>query len=311
MGAGGIVLRFFNLAIRILQFLASAVILGIYSYFLAKLAQHDLHIPTWMKAVEGLSGAATLYALLGSLLTCCLGGVTFFAFLAIALDVCFVGAMIAIAVMTRDGTNTCSGTVDTPVGTGVDGTDAPSGVDYGYACMLEKVVFAVSIIGIFFFLISILFQFLLGRHHKREKRFGPSPTNNYTYGSGTKRRGFWNRNKRSPDAVTGDDILPAHTTPQDVGETNGYAADGAGVNGVGANGAGAEKQGWFGRFGRRNEEPVYGDSAVPAGNGYGAGAGTNGYDYGANGYGAHQTAPTGAAPGYGHTAYQTGNYREV
>ncbi|KAL4951141.1 hypothetical protein BDW69DRAFT_43271 [Aspergillus filifer] len=298
MGAGGVVLRFFNLAIRILQFLDSAVILGIYSYFLAKLAQHDLHIPTWMKAVEGLSGAATLYALLGSLLTCCLGGVTFFAFLAIALDVCFVGAMIAIAVMTRDGTNTCSGTVDTPLGNGVDGTDAPSGVDYGYACMLEKVVFAVAIIGIFFFLISILFQFLLGRHHKREKRFGPSPTNNYTYGSGTKRRGFWNRNKRSPEGMTGDDVLPAHSTPQDVGETNGYAADGTGV------GAGAEKQGRFGRFGRRNEQPAYGDSAVPA-SGYGAGA--NGYNYGAQ----HTTAPTGAAPGYGHSAYQTGNYREV
>ncbi|KAL4946833.1 hypothetical protein BDV06DRAFT_181623 [Aspergillus oleicola] len=295
MGVGGVVLRFVNLAIRILQFLDSAVILGIYSYFLAKLAQHDLGIPTWMKAVEGLSGAATLYALLGSLLTCCLGGVTFFAFLAIALDVCFVGAMIAIAVMTRDGTNKCEGRMSTPLGTGDDNTDAPSGVDYGYACMLEKVVFAVAIIGIFFFLISILFQFLLGRHHKREKRFGPSPNNNYTYGTGTKRRGFWNRNKRAPQGTSGDDVLPAHTTPQDVGETNGLATNGA--NGT------AEKQGWFGRFGRRNEEPVYGDSAVPATDGYGA----NGYDYGAQ----HTTTPTGAAPGYGYSAYQTGNYREV
>jgi hypothetical protein len=148
MGVGGAVLRFFNLAIRILQFLASAVILGIFSYFLAKLAQNDLHIATWVKAVEGLSGAATLYALLGALFTCCLGGIAFFAGLAIVLDVCFVGAMIAIAVMTRHGTQSCSGTnLNTPLGTGDDNTDSPSGVDYGYACRLNKVVFAVSIIG--------------------------------------------------------------------------------------------------------------------------------------------------------------------
>ncbi|RDW89793.1 uncharacterized protein DSM5745_01568 [Aspergillus mulundensis] len=266
MGAGGIVLRFFNLAIRVLQFLASAVILGIYSYFLAKLAHHDLHIPTWMKAVEGLSGAATLYSLIGSLLTCCLGGFTFFAAIAIILDVCFVGAMIAIAILTRDGTNHCSGVIDTrPVGTGRDGTDSPAGIDYGYACMLEKVVFAVSIIGIFFFLISILFQFLLGRHHRREKRFGPSPTNGYTYG--TQKRGFWRRNKAAPEPVTGDNMLPAHPTPHDM-ET-GPTAAGAGV-------APAEKQGWFNRFGRRNE-PVDGAVAAPA-------------------------------PGYGGTSAYTGNY---
>lgn len=147
MGVGGVILRFCNLAIRVLQFLDSAVILGIYSYFLARLAQHDLNIPTWMKAVEGLSGAATLYALLGSALTCFLGGMTFFAFVGIVLDVCFVGAMIAIAILARDGTNTCSGTMSTPLGTGEENAESPSGLDYGHACILEKVVFAVAIIG--------------------------------------------------------------------------------------------------------------------------------------------------------------------
>lgn len=147
MGVGGVVLRFVNLAIRILQFLDSAVILGIFSYFLAKQAQHELGIPRWMKAVEGLSGAATLYALLGCLFTCCLGGVAFFAGLAMALDVCFIGAMVAIAVMTRDGTQTCHGTMDTPLGTGQEHADSPSGVQYGYACRLNKVVFAVAVIG--------------------------------------------------------------------------------------------------------------------------------------------------------------------
>ncbi|CEL05648.1 hypothetical protein ASPCAL06765 [Aspergillus calidoustus] len=271
MGAGGAILRFFNLAIRVLQFLASAVILGIFSYFLAKLAQNNQHIPTWTKAVEGLSGAATLYSLLGALFTCCLGGITFFAAVAIFLDVCFVGAMIAIAILTSDGTDNCSATPDTPVGTGPDGTNSPAGVDYGYACRLNKVVFAVSIISIFFFLISILFQYLLGRHHKREKRFGPSPANNYTYGTGTQRRGFWRRNKHTPENASADDMLPAHTTPGEV--------ENGGVHN--------EKPGWFGRFGRRNE-PMNGAGAPTA---YGAqtqapaaGAGAGGYGYGQPAY---------------------------
>ncbi|KAL2827571.1 hypothetical protein BDW59DRAFT_144013 [Aspergillus cavernicola] len=263
MGAGGVVLRFFNLAIRILQFLASAVILGIFSYFLARHSQNDQHIPTWMKAVEGLSGAATLYALLGSLFTCCLGGIIFFAGLAIFLDVCFVGAMIAIAILTRDGTQTCSGTVDTPVGTGDDGSDSPSGVDYGYACRLEKVVFAVSIIGIFFFLISILLQYLLGRHHKREKRFGPSPANDYTYG--TQRRGFWRRSKYTPENASGDDMLPGHPTPGDV-ETGPTTTN-------------EKPAGWFNRFGKRNQY-----NAAPTA--------TGGYP-----------APAPAPGGYGNSAY--------
>ena len=36
----------------------------------------------------------------------------------------------------------------------------------------------------------------LGRHHKKEKRFGPGPTNNYTAGSGRK---FWQRKNRKSE----------------------------------------------------------------------------------------------------------------
>lgn len=147
MGIGGVILRFCSLAIRVLQFLASAVILGIFSYFLAILARHDLQIDTWLKAVEGLSGAATLYGLLGIIFVCCLGGISFFAFLGVVLDVCFTGAMIAIAVLTRDGVNQCSGTVDTPIGNGNSSDESKANLSFGMACKLEKVTFAVAIIG--------------------------------------------------------------------------------------------------------------------------------------------------------------------
>ena len=37
---------------------------------------------------------------------------------------------------------------------------------------------------------------LLQRHHKKEKKYGPSPSNNYTSGTG-KKAPFWKRNKKS------------------------------------------------------------------------------------------------------------------
>lgn len=148
MGVGGVILRFFNLGLRVLQFLDGAVILGIFSYFLAVLAKNDRHIATWVKAVEGLAGAATAYGLLGIIFTCCLGGVAFFAFLGVTLDVCFVGAMIAVAILTRNGVDQCTGTVDTPLGKGnADDETFSKGLTFGLTCKLEKVVFAVAIIG--------------------------------------------------------------------------------------------------------------------------------------------------------------------
>jgi len=59
------------------------MVLGLYSYFLATQSQHDVAIPNWEKAVEGISGAGVLYTIFAVLLTCFLGGKKFFAFLAI------------------------------------------------------------------------------------------------------------------------------------------------------------------------------------------------------------------------------------
>lgn len=229
MGLGSVLLRVLGNGVRILQFLASAVILGIFSYYLAVLKDHDLTIATWIRAVEGLSGAATLYALLGSLFTLCLAGITFFGFIAMVLDVCFVGAMIAIAVLTRDGTQTCSGNVHTPLGNGPTDSKADgygkngfgfgSGetVTYlpnlGLACRLEKTAFAVSIIAAGLFVISFFLQIPMARSHKREKRFGPSPANGYT--SGSTRRRFWRRNNKANPDATGN-TLPGHPTPGEI-----------------------------------------------------------------------------------------------
>jgi hypothetical protein len=108
----------------------------------------------------------------------------------------------------------------------------------------------------FFYLISILFQVLLARHHKREKRFGPSPTNNYTHGS---RGAFWRRNKNSPGVVDADNTLPDHPTPMDVE--------------MGAKPKNEKK--WFNSWGRNKNSAA----TAPVQNGNG-----NGYGYGNSAY---------------------------
>ena len=47
------------------------------------------------------------------------------------------------------------------------------------------------------FLLSAVIQLLLGKHHKKEKRYGPGPSNNYTSGSGSTKKPFWKRNKKT------------------------------------------------------------------------------------------------------------------
>lgn len=193
MAAGGVFLRFGLVGLRILEFGCAAVALGIYSYFLAVLSKHNAIIPTWEKAVEGLVGAATLYTIFGVLLGLCLSGNAFFGSLAIFLDICFVGCFAAVAYYTRHGANSCSGIVNTPLGTSSSNQEAPGAFDYHYACRLNTAVFAVSIISIFLFLVTAAWQFMVVKHHKKEKRYGPGPSNNYTSGVG--RGKFWKRNK--------------------------------------------------------------------------------------------------------------------
>lgn len=111
--------------------------------------------------------------------------------------------MIAIAVLTRDGASKCSGNVQTPLGNGPArskegfgsngrGDQITYSASLGTICKLNTACFAVAIIAAVLFLLSALLQVLLMRHHKKEKRFGPGPSNGYTKGSGMK---FWQRRK--------------------------------------------------------------------------------------------------------------------
>ncbi|EDU48963.1 conserved hypothetical protein [Pyrenophora tritici-repentis Pt-1C-BFP] len=203
MGFGGAALKFGSTALYALEFACAAVVLGIYSYFLAVEADRDARIPTWQKAVTGLSGAVVLYTIFAVLLTCCLGGKKIFAFLGILFNLLCCGAMIAIAVLTRDGASSCKGNVQTPLGNGPasskqgfgsngQGDQITYAASLGTICKLNTACMAVAIIGAVLFLLSALVQDLLMHHHKKEKAFGPGPSNGYTAGSRMK---FWQRKK--------------------------------------------------------------------------------------------------------------------
>lgn len=208
MALGGAALKLFQTILYAIEFVCAAVILGIYSYFLSVLADRDAQIYAWVKAVEGISGAAVLYTLFAVLLTCCLGGKAFFAFVAIVLDVLFCAAFVVLAILTRDGAHSCNRPrISTPVGSGNpnarqgfnsddQGTQITYAVSLRTACRLNTACFAVAILGAVLFLISTLVQFALARHHKTQKKYGPSPANGYTAGRTNGR--FWQRRRLNP-----------------------------------------------------------------------------------------------------------------
>lgn len=158
MAGGGTALKAISWFLRVVEFCCAAIILGIFSYFLAVLVNHNLHVDTYVRAVEGISGAAVLYTILACLLVCCLGGIAFFSFLGMLLDLAFTGAFIYLAYATRYGDGSCRGIVNTPIGTGNANTNSVivTGNNNGgfvslpslhTACRLNTACFAVSIVG--------------------------------------------------------------------------------------------------------------------------------------------------------------------
>lgn len=86
----GLGLRLGQTFLRVLQFCCAAVVLGVFSYYLAVMNKDNIAMPTYVKAVEGMSGGAALYTVFAVILTCCLGGVAFFGFIAVVLDILFI-----------------------------------------------------------------------------------------------------------------------------------------------------------------------------------------------------------------------------
>ncbi|KAM7217422.1 hypothetical protein V8F06_007171 [Rhypophila decipiens] len=241
MGArAGTALRMIQWFTRAVEFCCAVVILALFSYFLATLASNNLAVGQWIRAVEGIAGAAVLYTLVALLLLFCVAGHPFLSSIFIFLDICFVGAFIYIASANRHGAGSCDGQVTTALGTGNANTSI---VDNGHggvvtldpnlhqACKMQSACLAVAILGLLFFILSAILEGLLIRHRRKERRFGPSPINGYTSGYGKTpsspshppKQGFFSRfskRNRRRQGTDNSDVLPAHPHPDDLRDSN-------------------------------------------------------------------------------------------
>ncbi|EZF33876.1 hypothetical protein TMEN_7839 [Trichophyton mentagrophytes] len=178
-------IRLAGFGLRMLQLFSSLIIVGVFSYFLAVLADHNEHAPEWLKAVAVIAGVAAIYAIFTSFFILAYGGLLVFSRISMLFDGSFAVAFLAICLMTRHGAPPCTGRVTTPVGsgdaedpgaafgdegTGIGRGDNITSMRYlATACKLEKGAFAVSIIGIALFLLSILIQKAFENHQRASK----------------------------------------------------------------------------------------------------------------------------------------------
>ncbi|KAH7020381.1 hypothetical protein EDB80DRAFT_677308 [Ilyonectria destructans] len=198
--------------LRGVQLCAAALILAVYTYFLATLAAYRFHISTQIRAVEGISGSAVLYCLLGLLLICCIGGNPMASFIAVILDVAFMACFIYIAVANKHGAGNCRGEVNTPYGIGLakSKVKAKKGgslvlPSYRVACQLQTACVAAAIIIIILLLISMIINFALARSHYEKSR---TENKGYGYGEGN---GFLGRTNPDGQSEMVPDDLPPHT----------------------------------------------------------------------------------------------------
>lgn len=270
MGAGaGIALRGLQFFLRAIQFCCAAIVLALFSYFLATLHNHNMPIGTWVRAVEGIAGAGVLYTIIALLMLCCVAGRSFPSFLMMVLDVAFVGGFIYIAVANRGGASTCNGQVDTAFGKGNADTNVVDNSNGGFlalpslrqACKMQTACLAVSIVAVLLFALTPFVSLALVRHRRKEMRIGPSPANDYTEGYGGRKRfnffGFGRKRNANADPANNPNVLPEHSTPDDLRHS--YATE---QTRVGSSGAG----GGYGGLG--NGTSKYGNAGdnIPMGN---------------------------------------------
>ncbi|KAM5341490.1 hypothetical protein ACJ41O_014521 [Fusarium nematophilum] len=204
--------------LRGVQLFSSALILSVYSYFLATLAAHDFDISTSIRAVEGISGSGVLYGILGVLLACCVGGFPLASVIAIVLDTAFFGCFVYVAVANKHGGGGCKGEVDTPYGKGlarsrVKGRRGSLALPtYRVACQLQTACLAAAVISIVFYFISCLVSIALSRqYYKKDRRENE--------GYGYSERGFLGRSTQQEIPATTPDNLPTHPQPEDMSDT--------------------------------------------------------------------------------------------
>ncbi|KAM7184778.1 hypothetical protein V8F20_012072 [Naviculisporaceae sp. PSN 640] len=171
--------RWFLRLVRVLQLGSAAASLAIFSsrvykvYRLVNSIKTRRGINNATGAVEGILAAAVLYTILATLMSLSLkgGGARWLRWLWVLLDLAFVGAFIAVAVLTRPngghaGPRHCYGSRDVTGENNITG-DIASGDD---TCDLPWGTFALAIASTILHAITAAFHEV--RHHYRNNKYG-------------------------------------------------------------------------------------------------------------------------------------------
>ncbi|KAK6502075.1 hypothetical protein TWF481_009886 [Arthrobotrys musiformis] len=190
--------KFLSTIFRALQFLGTLFNTGALTYFIVRLANRDL-ITGKALAVEIISGAGLLWSVFALVFSICLLQKSFFQFFTVFGDVLFVGGFIAVTVLLGDAWDGDCSAGDITVSWLQRG-----GNNLVANCRLIRGIFIVSIVLCVLFFITILTALLAHWSSKKDRAYGPSPANNYTYGRGKKNK---NRDLETA-AITGPALVP-------------------------------------------------------------------------------------------------------
>ncbi|KAK5136368.1 hypothetical protein LTR08_003494 [Meristemomyces frigidus] len=170
--------------LRVLEFLSPVISLGFFASRLYKIHQLQHRLSTSNGAVAGILAAAIVYSLAALLVSLCIkAGPKWLRWLLMVLDLCFVGAFIAVAYLTRPhggSSGPCrSNQYQKEVGTV---TVSPKGQN----CNLPWASFISAIISAILHFLTALFHEIKDHRNKKnaEKGYGNAPGNEYGNGAG-------------------------------------------------------------------------------------------------------------------------------
>ncbi|KAL2209652.1 hypothetical protein CC79DRAFT_1367833 [Sarocladium strictum] len=137
-------MRLVSTGLYFVTFLAGVLMTAFTAWFIVSFrgSKRDL-------AIVAISAISMAYSFVAMCLTCCLAGLSFFALMGAIIDLFLMGAMIAVAVLNRDGRFGC----------------APGD---GTTCRLYVATFVLAIISLIAYLINGVVSILVRRSKKAD-----------------------------------------------------------------------------------------------------------------------------------------------
>ncbi|KAK6540626.1 hypothetical protein TWF694_008020 [Orbilia ellipsospora] len=175
-----VIAKLLSTIIRCAQVLAALFNTGVTTYFIVGLSNRNLIDGNGKAlAVEIISAAGLVWAAFALLFSICLLQKSFFRFFVVLGDLIFIGGFIAVTILLKDAYSADCRNNNITVGFLQRG-----GSHLNVNCELIKGIFIVSIALCVLFAFTVLTAGLAQLSARKDRAYGPSPANNYTYGRG-------------------------------------------------------------------------------------------------------------------------------